>query len=133
MITNMKHWVAFFPKIVTLFELKSNILLVLTAVTRIFGSGGPKPFFVPNQLNCIKIYNKAIFQLQWFFASELYRKTINGMHLYSIVILISLWKFDWKVLSQLNICRGSLFIWTFFFIFTFGPEMFILFSNKSFH
>jgi hypothetical protein len=42
-----------------------NLLGFSSAVTRIFGLGGPKkPFFVTNEFNCIKIDNNAIFLLQ---------------------------------------------------------------------
>ncbi len=46
-----------------------------TTVTRIFGLGPRIFFFVPNEFNCIKIDNKAIFLLQRFFTSELCRQT----------------------------------------------------------
>jgi hypothetical protein len=78
------------------FKLKSNIILNLTTDFSNFHSvnkslpipgilgWGPKNFFfvVTNEFNCIKIYNKAIFLLQWFLASELYFSLIWGIFIY---------------------------------------------------
>jgi hypothetical protein len=40
---------------------------IISAVTRIFGLGYQKTFFVTNEFNCIKIDNNAIFQLMIFY------------------------------------------------------------------
>jgi hypothetical protein len=57
----------------------------------------------------------------------LYRQTINGMHLNSIVNLIRLIKFYWKVLSKFVIKRNSLFICIYYY---FAISHFISLSER---